>query len=80
MPPNKRAKRIDEGLMCDGCSSRKERTKRVLVIRGMVKRFARASRRKALRIVEPVADGEGDIGGLAAGDFELDILRVRLLG
>jgi hypothetical protein len=72
IPPKSRAKSTDDGLMCEGWRSRKERTKRVFVISGMVKRFARASRTKALRIVEPVYAGSGVMAGLAAGDLEAD--------
>lgn len=74
MPPKRRAKRMEDGLMSEGWSKRKERTQRVLVMSGMVKRFASASRRNALRITEPDAEGEGIMGGLAAGDFMVDIL------
>jgi hypothetical protein len=52
MPPKSRANRIEAGLMSDGCRSKKDRTKRVLVTSGIVKRLATASRRKALRMVE----------------------------
>lgn len=53
MPPKRRANRTDVGLMSEGWRRRKDRTKRVLVISGIVKRFAIASRKKAFRIVEP---------------------------
>lgn len=53
--PNRRANKTEEGLMSrDGLLRRNERMKRVFVIKGMTKRFARASRTKALRIVEPL--------------------------
>jgi len=53
-PPNRRAKRTEVGLMSrDGLFRRRDSVQRVFVIRGMVKRFANASKRKALRIVEP---------------------------
>jgi hypothetical protein len=38
-----------------------------------VKRFAIASAKKALRIVEPSVSGSGVMLGLAAGDFEFAI-------
>jgi hypothetical protein len=72
MPPKRRAKRIEDGLMCEGCRRRNESTKRVLVIRGMVKRFAMASMTKALRMMEPVWAGSGVIFGLVAGDLDED--------
>ena len=59
MPPNKRANRTEVGLMSEGCRTRKDNTNRVLVMSGMVKRFAIASRKKALRTVEPSWLGSG---------------------
>lgn len=74
MPPKRRAKRMVEGVVLEeGWSRRRERTQRVCVMRGRVKRFARASRRKALRMREPGAEGEGDMGGLVDGDFGVGI-------
>lgn len=43
---------------------------------GMVKRFAIASVRKALRIVEPLTLGSGVMLGFAAGDLVLAMLTV----
>ena len=60
--------------MCEGCRRRRERMGWVWVIKGMVKRFAVASRRKALRIVEPVWEGSGVIFGLEAGDWKVDMV------
>lgn len=54
----------------------KDSTQDVFVISGMVKRFAIASARKALRIVEPLVLGSGVISGLAAGDLKADILAL----
>lgn len=48
----------------------------VFVIKGIVKRFATASRTKALRIVEPSCLGSGVMLGFAAGDFAFDIFRL----
>lgn len=56
--------------MSEGCRRRKDRIERVLVMSGMVKRLAMASRRKALRMVEPFWLGSGMMAGLAAGDLE----------
>ena len=53
-----------------GRRRRRESTQEVWVTRGMVKRLAVASRRKALRIVEPLVLGEGVMGGFVAGDLE----------
>ena len=44
----------------------------MLVIKGIVNRFATASRTKALRIVEPSWAGSGLTDGFAAGDLELE--------
>jgi len=43
--------------------------RRVWVRRGSVKRFKVASRRRALRIVEPVVLGSGVMVGFEAGDL-----------
>jgi hypothetical protein len=75
MPPKRRAKRTEDGLMCAGCRRRKDSTQCVFVTRGMVKRFAQASATKALRITEPSWDGSGAILGFVAGDLEADILE-----
>ena len=42
----------------------------MLVMRGIVKRFAIASARKAFLMVEPFWDGSGWMEGLVAGDLE----------
>ena len=47
---------------------------RVLVMSGIVKRLAMASRTKALRMVEPSCLGSGMMAGLAAGDLDDDIV------
>jgi hypothetical protein len=41
-------------------------------MRGIVKRFAMASRTKALRMTEPVWAGSGVMFGFVAGDFDAD--------
>lgn len=61
--------------MREGCKRRMERIEDVLVMRGIVKRLARASRRNALRIVEPDWEGDGTIGGLVAGEYEEGIVK-----
>lgn len=77
MPPKRRAKRTDAGLISEGCKRRKAKMNFVFVMRGIVKRLATASRRKALRMVEPFCLGSGMICGLLAGDFEDDIFDDR---
>jgi hypothetical protein len=53
-PPKRRAKRIEVGLISrEGLFRRRDSVQLVFVISGMVKRFAKASKRKALRTVEP---------------------------
>lgn len=59
-----------------GRRRRRDSTQEVFVTRGMVKRFAVASSRKALRIVEPLVLGSGVMGGFVAGDLECAILIV----
>jgi hypothetical protein len=84
MPPKNRAKRTVAGVMWDGFARRRDSVGRGCVIRGKVKRFRVASRRKAKRIVLPFFEGSGVIGGFVAGDLEEDILdtpgRVEVLG
>lgn len=66
-----------------GRRRRRESTQEVFVTRGMVKRFAVASSRKALRIVEPLVLGSGVMGGFVAGDLEFGIVMdgwIRLEG
>lgn len=63
----------------EGLLRRRDSVQRVFVIRGIVKRFAKASRRKALRIVEPFADGSGMMVGFVAGDLVVGILAVVFL-
>lgn len=58
-PPNRREKRMDEGLMSEGLLSRNDSTQDVLVTSGMVNRLAIASARNALRIIEPLTSGSG---------------------
>lgn len=70
MPPKSRANSIEAGLMSEGCSSRRDNTKRVFVMSGIVKRFAMASRRNVLRMVDPSSFGSGAMRGLLAGDLE----------
>jgi len=53
-----------------------DNTQDVFVMSGIVKRFAIASARKALRMVEPSVLGSGVMLGFAAGDLEFDILTV----
>ena len=57
--------------MWEGFARRRESVGRGCVIRGSVKRFRVASRRKAKRIGEPGCEGSGVIGGFAAGDLEV---------
>lgn len=76
-PPNRRAKRMDDGLMSDGWLRIRESTQDVFVTSGMVKRLATASARKALRIVEPSLLWSGVMLGFAAGDFEFAILVIN---
>lgn len=64
----------------DGLFRRSESVNRVFVIKGIVKRFAMASMRNALRIVEPFRVGSGAMLGLAAGVFAEGILVNDLLG
>lgn len=54
----------------------RDSTQDVLVMSGMVKRFATASARKALRIVEPSVLGSGVILGFVAGDLEVGMLKL----
>lgn len=68
--------RIVDGLISDGFLRMKESTEDVFVMRGMLARFAVASARNALRIVEPSTEGSGEIGGFVAGDLLADILKV----
>lgn len=60
--------------MSEGWFRIKDSTQDVFVMSGMVKRFAIASARKALRIVEPLTLGSGVILGFAAGDLVLAML------
>ena len=47
------------------------------MIIGMLKRFAIASRTKALRIVEPLTVGSGIMYGFATGDLVFDDIVIR---
>lgn len=76
MQPKSRAKKMEDGLISWGRRRRRDSTQEVFVTRGMVKRFAVASSRKALRIVEPLVLGSGVMGGFVAGDLECAILIV----
>lgn len=62
--------------MSEGWLRIRESTQDVFVTSGMVKRFAIASARNALRIVEPETLGSGVMLGFAAGDLVFDILVV----
>lgn len=55
--------------MSDGCLRILESTQEVFVIRGKLQRFAIASARNALRIVEPSTSKSGLMDGFAAGDL-----------
>ena len=67
---------MEEGLTSEGRLRIRESTQDVFVTRGIVERFAIASARKAVRIVELLVLGSGLIPWFAVGDLVFDMMMI----